>query len=136
MYLLASPAPNNLTAVIKGASAFVSWDEVSLPVITKATGTVVNGLPIAFYKIYRENAGASSVGTADFQQNGTSVTEEVTWTDATQKYFVRAVDINGNDGTLASVNFTVAVPSAVTNLSDEVIKEINEVQKIYPNPCP
>ena len=22
------------------------------------------------------------------------------------------------------------------NLSDEVIKEINEVQKIYPNPCP
>ena len=116
-----SPAPNNLTAVIKGASAFVSWDEVSLPVITKATGTVVNGLPIAFYKIYRENAGASSVGTADFQQNGTSVTEEVTWTDATQKYFVRAVDINGNDGVLQDVDFTVSIPSAVTNLSDEVI---------------
>ena len=116
-----SPAPNNLTAVIKGASAFVSWDEVSLPVITKATGTVVNGLPIAFYKIYRENAGASSVSTADFQQNGTSVTEEVTWTDATQKYFVRAVDVNGNEGVLQDVDFTVAVPSAVTNLSDEVI---------------
>jgi len=112
-----SPAPNNLTAVIKGASAFVSWDEVSLPTVSGK----VNGLPIAFYKIYRENDGATSVGTADFQQNGTSITEEVTWTEATQKYFVRAVDINGNDGTLASVNFTVAVPSAVTNLSDEVI---------------
>ena len=112
-----SPAPNNLTAVIKGASAFVSWDEVSLPTVSGK----VNGLPIAFYKIYRENAGATSVGTADFQQNGTSVTEEVTWTDATQKYFVRAVDINGNDGDLQDVDFTVAVPSAVTNLSDEVI---------------
>jgi len=112
-----SPAPGNLTAVIKGASAFVSWSEVPLPLVSGK----VNGLPIAFYKIYRENDGATSVGTADFQQNGTSITEEVTWTDATQKYFVRAVDINGNDGTLASVNFTVAVPSAVTNLSDEVI---------------
>ncbi len=112
-----APAPNNLTAVIKGASAFVSWDEVPLPTVSGE----VNGLPIAFYKIYRENAGATSVGTADFQQNGTSVTEEVTWTDATQKYFVRAVDINGNDGTLASVDFTVALPSAVTNLVDEVI---------------
>ena len=112
-----SPAPSNLTAVIKGASAFVSWEEVPLPTVSGK----VNGLPIAFYKIYRENAGATSVGTADFQQNGTSVTEEVTWTEATQKYFVRAVDINGNDGTLSSVNFTVSIPSAVTNLSDEVI---------------
>ena len=112
-----SPAPNNLTAVIKGASAFVSWDEVLLPTVSGK----VNGLPIAFYKIYRENAGATSVGTADFQQNGTSVTEEVTWTDASQKYFVRAVDINGNDGVLQDVDFTVAVPSAVTNLIDEVI---------------
>ena len=112
-----SPAPTSLTAVIKGSSAFVSWDEVPLPTVNGD----VNGLPIAFYKIYRENAGATSVGTADFQQNGTSVTEEVTWTDATQKYFVRAVDINGNEGVLQDVDFTVAVPSAVTNLSDEVI---------------
>ena len=112
-----SPAPNNLTAVIKGASAFVSWDEVPLPTVSGK----VNGLPIAFYKIYRENDGATSVGTADFQQNGTSITEEVTWTNATQKYFVRAVDINGNDGVLQDVDFTVAVPSAVTTLSDEVI---------------
>ena len=112
-----SPAPNNLTAVIKGASAFVSWDEVPLPTVSGK----VNGLPIAFYKIYRENAGVSSVGTADFQQNGTSVTEEVTWTDATQRYFVRAVDVNGNDGNLQNVDFTVAIPSAVTNLVDEVI---------------
>ena len=111
------PAPTNLTAVIKGASAFVSWDEVPLPTVNGK----VNGLPIAFYKIYRENAGATSVGTADFQQNGTSVTEEVTWTNATQKYFVRAVDINGNDGVLQDVDFTVALPSAVTNLVDEVI---------------
>lgn len=112
-----SPAPSNLTAVIKGASAFVSWDEVPLPTVNGK----VNGLPIAFYKIYRENAGTTSVGTADFQQNGTSVTEEVTWTDTTQRYFVRAVDINGNDGTLQDVDFTVTLPSAVTNLSDEVI---------------
>ena len=39
-----SPAPNNLTAVIKGASAFVSWDEVPLPTVSGE----VNGLPIAF----------------------------------------------------------------------------------------
>ena len=112
-----SPAPNNLTAVIKGASAFISWDEVPLPTLNAK----VNGLPIAFYKIYRENANATSVGTADFQQNGTSVTEEVTWTDATQKYFVRAVDINGNNGVLQSVDFTVANPTAVTNFTNEVI---------------
>ena len=110
-------APTNLTAVIKGASAFVSWDEVPIATVSGK----INGLPIAFYKIYRENAGATSVGTADFQQNGTSITEEVTWTEATQKYFVRAVDINGNNGVLQDVDFTVALPSAVTNLVDEVI---------------
>ena len=111
------PAPTSLTAVIKGASAFVSWNEV--PVAT--LGAKINGLPIAFYKIYRENAGATTVGAADFQQNGTAITEEVIWTDATQKYFVRAVDINGNHGILSSVDFTVSLPTAVTNFSNEVI---------------
>ena len=28
------------------------------------------------------------------------------------------------------------IESVNVNLSDEVIKEINEVQKIYPTPCP
>ena len=28
------------------------------------------------------------------------------------------------------------IESVNVNLSDEIIKEINEVQKIYPNPCP
>ena len=28
------------------------------------------------------------------------------------------------------------IESVNINLSDEIIKEINEVQKIYPNPCP
>ena len=28
------------------------------------------------------------------------------------------------------------IESVNVNLSDEVIKEINEIQKIYPNPCP
>ena len=28
------------------------------------------------------------------------------------------------------------IESVNVNLSDEVIKEINNVQKIYPNPCP
>lgn len=112
-----SPAPNNLTAVVKGASAFVSWDEVPVPTVNGK----INGLPIAFYKIYREAANATSVGTADFQQNGTSITEEVTWSDTTQKYFVRAIDINGNEGVLASANFTVAIPTAITNLTNEVI---------------
>jgi len=115
-----SPAPTSLTAVIKGASAFVSWDEVPLPTVSGK----VNGLPIAFYKIYRENAGATSVGTADFQQNGTSVTEEVTWTETTQKYFVRAVDINGNDGSLQDVNFIVTLPSAVTDNNGSLVDEV------------
>ena len=111
------PAPTNLSASIVGSSAFVQWNEVPIATVS----TKINGLPIAFYKIYRENAGANSVGTADFQQNGTSITEQVTWTDTTQKYFVEAVDVNGNDGLLSSVDFTVAIPSAVTNLRDEVI---------------
>ena len=105
------PAPSNLTAVVKGVSAFVSWDEI--PVAT--VNGKLNGLPIVFYKIYREAANATTVGTADFQQNGTAITEEVTWSDATQKYFVRAVDVNGNDGVLGSVDFTVLPPSAVTD---------------------
>jgi aryl-alcohol dehydrogenase-like predicted oxidoreductase len=28
------------------------------------------------------------------------------------------------------------IESVNVNLSEEIIKEINEVQKIYPNPCP
>ena len=28
------------------------------------------------------------------------------------------------------------IESVNINLSDEVINEINEIQKIYPNPCP
>ena len=28
------------------------------------------------------------------------------------------------------------IESVNVNLNDEVIKEINEIQKIYPNPCP
>ena len=115
--LTAPPAPNNLTAVIKGISAFIQWEEVPIATLNGKT----NGIPIAFYKIYRENAGASSVTTADFQQNATSLIEEVTWSDATQRYFVRAVDINGNDGSLSSVDFTVVNPSPVTNLTDEII---------------
>ena len=111
------PAPGDLTAIIKGRSSFVSWTEV--PVAT--LNSKVNGLPIAFYKIYREDATATTVGSADFQQNGTSVSEEVTWQDSDVKYFVRAIDINGNNGDLASVTFTVAPPSAVTQLTTEVV---------------
>ena len=111
------PAPSNLTAIVKGVSAFVSWDEVPVATVSGK----VNGLPIVFYKIYREAANATTVGTADFQQNGTAITEEVTWSDATQKYFVRAVDVNGNDGVLGSADFTITPPSAVTNFTNEVI---------------
>ena len=28
------------------------------------------------------------------------------------------------------------IESVNVNLSDDIIKEINEVQKLYPNPCP
>ena len=28
------------------------------------------------------------------------------------------------------------IESVNVNLTEEIIKEINEVQKIYPNPCP
>ena len=30
----------------------------------------------------------------------------------------------------------INIESVNVNLSEEIIKEINEVQKIYPNPCP
>ena len=30
----------------------------------------------------------------------------------------------------------INIESVNVNLTDEVIKEINEIQKIYPNPCP
>ena len=113
------PAPNNLTATVVGVSAFVDWDEVPK---AKVDGKV-NGLPIAFYKIYRanQNANQSNMGAAKFQQNGTSVTEEVVWSQVKQKYFVRAVDINGNEGLVEDVLFEVTAPSQVTNFNDEVI---------------
>ncbi len=111
------PAPTNLISEVRGVSAFVQWDTV--PVAT--LNAKINGLPISFYKIYREAANATTVGTPIIQQDGTAITEEVTWSDSTQKYFVRAVDINGNNGILNSVDFTVVAPSAVTNLTDEVI---------------
>ena len=110
--LAAPPAPQNLTAVIKSDSAFVSWDSVT---------PLSNGLPIKDYKIYRESATATTAGIADFQQNGTQVTERVLWTDSQQKYFVRAVDTNNNLGALSEVLFSVAIPNAVTNLRNEVI---------------
>ena len=110
--LAAPPKPLNLTAVIKSDSAFVSWDTVT---------PLSNGLPIKDYKIYREAASATTAGIADFQQNGTQVTERVLWTDSQQKYFVRAIDTNNNEGELEEVLFTVATPSKVTNLKNEVI---------------
>ena len=110
--LAAPPKPTTLTAVIKSDSAFVSWDTVT---------PLSNGLPIRDYKIYREAASATTVGTADFQQNGTQITERVIWTESQQKYFVRAVDTNGNEGLLEEVLFTVQIPSKVTNLRNEVI---------------
>ena len=106
------PAPENLTAAIKGDSAFISWNIVT---------PLSSGLPIRDYKIYREAVNAETVGDADFQQNGTQVTEKVLWTDLQQKYFVRAVDINGNEGLLASVVFSFIIPSAVESLNNEVI---------------
>ena len=110
--LAAPPKPTSLTAVIKSDSAFVSWDTVT---------PLSNGLPIRDYKIYRESSSATTVGTADFQQNGTQITERVLWTDSEQKYFVRAVDTNGNEGELEEVLFSVAIPSKITNLRNEVI---------------
>ncbi len=110
--LAAPPKPTSLTAVIKSDSAFVSWDIVT---------PLSNGLPIRDYKIYREASTATTVGTADFQQNGTQITERVLWTDSQQKYFVRAVDTNGNEGQLEEVLFTVEIPSKITNLRNEVI---------------
>ena len=61
------------------------------------------------------------MGAAKFQQNGTSVTEEVVWSQVKQKYFVRAVDINGNEGSVEDVLFEVTAPSQVTSFNDEVI---------------
>ena len=115
----APPAPENLSATVVGVSAFVDWDEVPKAEVDGK----VNGLPIAFYKIYRanENANQSNMGAAKFQQNGTSVTEEVVWSQVKQKYFVRAVDINGNEGLVEDVLFEVTAPSQVTSFNDEVI---------------
>ncbi len=39
-------------------------------------------------------------------------------------------------GTTTMDQLKTDIESVNLNLSDEVIKEINEVQKIYPNPCP
>jgi len=111
--LAAPPKPTSLTAIIKSDSAFVSWDTVT---------PLSNGLPIRDYKIYRESGTATTAGNdADFQQNGTQITERVLWTDLQQKYFVRAVDTNGNEGDTEEVLFTVAIPSKITNLKNEVI---------------
>ena len=112
------PAPANLTAVVQADNAFVSWDAVATSV---DTNNKINGLPISDYRVYREAATATSVGTADFQSNATQLTEKVSWTDLQQKYFVRAIDSNGNEGVLSEVLFSIQIPAAPTNVTNEVI---------------
>ena len=48
------------------------------------------------------------------------------------QYFMTSVII----GATTMEQLKTDIESVNVKLSDEVIKEINEVQKIYPNPCP
>ena len=113
------PAPTGLTGVLVDESAKISWTPV-----TKTS----NGLPIADYKIYRSKGTqsfAQSVLVA--QQNGTQLTEkwikdEIAGVVQTQKtYYVRALDINGNEGALNDVTITANPPDNISTIEAEVV---------------
>ncbi len=113
------PAPSNLSGELVDESARISWTPVT---------KTANGLPIADYKIYRSKgtqAFAQSVLVA--QQNGTQLTEKWIRDDIggvvqTQKtYYVRALDINGNEGALSSVTITANPPENISQIEAEVV---------------
>ena len=113
------PAPSGLSGELVDESARISWTPV-----TKTS----NGLPIADYKIYRSKgtqAFAQSILVA--QQNGTQLTEKWIKDDIggvvqTQKtYYVRALDVNGNEGALSSVTITANPPDNISQIEHEVV---------------
>ena len=115
------PAPTGLEAVLVDESARISWSPVT---------KTANGLPIADYKIYR-SAGTQSFAQSVLvaQQNGTQITEKwikdvIGGVVQTQKtYYIRALDINGNEGTLNDITITANPPSNIlaTDIQSEVV---------------
>ena len=113
------PAPSGLSGELVDESARISWTPV-----TKTS----NGLPIADYKIYRSK-GTQAFGQSILvaQQNGTQLTEkwikdEIGGVVQTQKtYYVRALDINGNEGALNDVTITANPPDNISTIEAEVV---------------
>jgi len=113
------PAPTGLTGVLVDESAKISWTPVT---------KTANGLPIADYKIYR-SAGTQSFAQSVLvaQQNGTQITEkwikdEIGGVVQTQKtYYIRALDINGNEGALNNITITANPPDDITTIEAEVV---------------
>ena len=114
------PAPTGLTGVLVDESARIAWNPVT---------KTANGLPIADYKIYR-TAGTETLNEATHfiaQQNGTQFTEkwirdEISGVVQTQKkYHIRALDVNGNQGTLNDITITANPPENITTIEAEVV---------------
>ena len=96
----------------KNENVVLSWDS-----ITKAS----DGLPISEYKIYRTVSTATSASNLIAKQDGTQYTEKVTWSTGSQKYWVSAVDVNGNEGTADAENVTIQQIPQPANLTQEVV---------------
>ena len=110
--LPATPSVTHNSFDGKNENVVLSWDS-----ITKAS----DGLPISEYKIYRTDSSATSASNLIAKQDGTQYTEKVTWDTGSQKYWVSAVDVNGNEGTADAENVTVQQIPQPVNLTQEVI---------------
>ena len=102
----------------KNENVLLNW-----AAITKA----IDGLPISEYKIYRTVSSVTDEAVATVNANfigksdATFYSEKVTWDTGSQKYWVSAVDINGNEGTADAENVTITQIPQPANITQEVV---------------
>ena len=102
----------------KNENVLLNW-----AAITKA----IDGLPISEYKIYRTASSVTDEAVATVNANfigksdATFYSEKVTWDTGSQKYWVSAVDVNGNEGTADAENVTITQIPQPANITQEVV---------------
>ena len=102
----------------KNENVVLNWDSITKP---------SDGLPISEYKIYRTASSVTEEATATTNTNfvgksdATFYSEKVTWNTGSQKYWVSAVDVNGNEGTADAENVTIQQIPQPANVTQEVV---------------
>ncbi len=102
----------------KNENVVLSWDSITKP---------SDGLPISEYKIYRTASSVTNEAIATTTSNfvgksdATFYSEKVTLDTGSQKYWVSAVDVKGNEGTADDENVTIQQIPQPANLTQEVV---------------